>query len=482
MEETPRDKSSDSIATSEEFEDLGPVKNVENGLSQLEITSSTMDEALNKPSPEMEIGNNGNMADLQDTLDEVLKEDSQATTVIQKEEIPKEEISKPISNEENSEVTKSSESLVNDDSCTVFNQIAYLGSATVNAPRSESELQRNMAILSRQSSGQPIEVTLLIPSSADGTVILLEAGSNLEMAAHPIHRIIFFARGPADTLDSSCFAFTCPRGDSEDTSVFQCHVFRCEIPEAVSKVMSCFVQAFRKPEIPPSPKSVPPSSSTIDSKHQLTFELTLEIQEDDGKGNYNAVPRDRSFFKIRAGIEKKIIITVVQLSDNNLELPIERCFGLLVSPGRNVKHSDMHLLEMVSMGTNQPSLQHEKRSAYVISGHWDPNELVFGILNRESSKEINCVFITIAVDLVIKGISEPVRFVVETKVKVFGHNERFWYYSQKQMCLQYTLQLNEVREPKNGPDRCFQVTEICNHGEIDRPAKSKVFLSRKSHV
>lgn len=84
MEETPRDKSSDSIATSEEFEDLGPVKNVENGLSQLEITSPTMAEALNKPSPEMEIGNNGNMADLQDTLDEVLKEDSQATTVIQK--------------------------------------------------------------------------------------------------------------------------------------------------------------------------------------------------------------------------------------------------------------------------------------------------------------------------------------------------------------------------------------------------------------
>jgi len=61
--------------------------------------------------------------------------------------------------------------MVNNYSYTVFNQIAYLGSATVNAPRSESELQRNMAILSRQSSGQPIEVTLLIPSSADGTVM-----------------------------------------------------------------------------------------------------------------------------------------------------------------------------------------------------------------------------------------------------------------------------------------------------------------------
>ena len=330
------------------------------------------------------------------------------------------------------------------------------------------------------------------------------------MAAHPIHRIVFFARGPADTLDFSCFAFTCPRGDSEDNSVFQCHVFRCEIPEAVSKVMFCFVQAFRKPELPlPTPTSTSPSSPTVELKHQLTFELILEIQEDDGKSNYNAVPRDRSFFKIRAGVEKKIVITVVQLNYNKLELPIERCFGLLVSPGRDVKHSDMHLLEMVSMGTNQPSVQHEKKSAYVISGQWDPNELVFGILNRESSKEINSVYMTIAVDLVIKvniensildslsicfvidlmsllltidvlkfmqGISEPVRFMIETKVKVFGHNERFWYYSQKQMCLQYTLHMTEVREPNNGLDRCFQVTEICNDGEIDRPAKGKVIV------
>jgi len=89
MEETPRDKSSDSIATSEEFEDLGPVQNVESGLNKLEIASPTIEEALNKPSPEMEIGNNGNMADLQDTLDEVLKEDSQSVTLLQKGEIIK---------------------------------------------------------------------------------------------------------------------------------------------------------------------------------------------------------------------------------------------------------------------------------------------------------------------------------------------------------------------------------------------------------
>ena len=228
------------------------------------------------------------------------------------------------------------------------------------------------------------------------------------MARHPVHRIIFFARGSAETADSSCFAFTCPRGDSEEASIFQCHVFRCEIPEAVTRVMNCFVQAFRKPEpsVAGSDISVSPLENT---SHQITFELTLEIREEDSKSNFTAVQKDRNYFKIRAGIEKKIFITVLQVNDtSNLELPIERCFGLLVSPGRNVKHSDMHLLEMVSMGINTSTLP-EKKSAYVISGHWDPNELVFGILNRESSKEINSVYMTIAVDLVIRVI-----FVVKT--------------------------------------------------------------------
>ena len=323
------------------------------------------------------------------------------------------------------------------------------------------------------------------------------------MARHPIHRIIFLALGPAGTLDSNCFAFTCPRGDS-DIAVFQCHVFRCEISEAIPKVMCSFKHAFRKPEPSVSTESSTAVSPTELTNHRLTFELTLEIKEEDTKGNYSPVPKDRNFFKIRAGIEKKIVITVLQINDS-LELPIERCFGLLVSPGRHVKHSDMHLLEMVSMGTsNTPqNPQETRKSAYVISGHWDPNEPVFGLLNRESSKEINSVYMTIAVDLVIrvnisvfcyptnsyfiylliylKGISEPVRFIVETRAKVFGHNERFWYYSQKQMTLQYAVHVTEVRDPPNSSsyDTNYRVVEICNEGEIERPTKSLV--SKRFH-
>lgn len=72
----------------------------------------------------------------------------------------------------------------------------------------------------------------------------------------------------------------------------------------------------------------------------------MEFKEDDGKGGFTPCPRDKSVFKLRCDTEKKIAMTVTQVSANR-ELKIERCFGLLVSPGRNLKHSDMHLIDMV---------------------------------------------------------------------------------------------------------------------------------------
>jgi hypothetical protein len=66
------------------------------------------------------------------------------------------------------------------------------------------------------------------------------------------------------------------------------------------------------------------------------------------QGGFSAVPKDRSCFKLRVNLEKQLCLTVQQVSENERDLEVERCFGVLVSPGRNVKHSDMQLLEMVS--------------------------------------------------------------------------------------------------------------------------------------
>ena len=54
---------------------------------------------------------------------------------------------------------------------------------------------------------------------------------------------LFFSGSP----DQSCFAFTCAHTDpATKKTVFQCHVFRCLVVEAVTKVFVSFAQAFKK--------------------------------------------------------------------------------------------------------------------------------------------------------------------------------------------------------------------------------------------
>ena len=91
---------------------------------------------------------------------------------------------------------------------------------------------------------------------------------------------------------------------------------------------------------------------------------------------------------------------------------MERCFGLLVSPGRNVRHADMQLLEHVTMATSADQ-------GHVITGHWDPREAAFAVLNQETPHGVDSVYVTIAADLVVSQIAEPIRFVIETKVKFY---------------------------------------------------------------
>ena len=70
------------------------------------------------------------------------------------------------------------------------------------------------------------------------------------------------------------------------------------------------------------------------------------------------MPRDKEFFKLRSNTEKQLILTVTPappstqmggIPSMSEELNVERCFGLLIAPGRRVKHADMNLLEMVSL-------------------------------------------------------------------------------------------------------------------------------------
>jgi hypothetical protein len=52
----------------------------------------------------------------------------------------------------------------------------------------------------------------------------------------------------------------------------------------------------------------------------------------------------------------------------NGSLAVERCFGMLVSPGRNVRHADMQLLEHVTMATTSSPNADVDVHANVITG------------------------------------------------------------------------------------------------------------------
>lgn len=148
--------------------------------------------------------------------------------------------------------------------------------------------------------------------------------------------MVFCARGHDGTPESNCFSFTESSHGSEE---FQIHVFSCEIREAVSRILYSFSTAFKRSSRQVS--DVKDSVIPTPDSDVFTFSVSLEVKEDDGKGNFSPVPKDRDkfYFKLKQGIEKKVVITVQQLS--NKELAIERCFGMLLSPGRNVKNSDM---------------------------------------------------------------------------------------------------------------------------------------------
>ncbi|KAH9645768.1 hypothetical protein HF086_012495, partial [Spodoptera exigua] len=187
------------------------------------------------------------------------------------------------------------------------------------------------------------------------------------------------------------------------------------------------------------------------------------------KGTFSHVPKERLGFKLRGGIDKQVTINVKQVT-NNVQpesddpqstytggLYIERCFGILLAPGRSVKHSDMRLLEMVSGSSGG--------SGCSVCALWNAGESALAAFNVASGDGAPA-YMSLALDLVIRGIPDPLRLVIETPVKIFPPTERFWYYSKRPLVQQFYINLKESVDALGQLQ--YEVASIETSDELDR--------------
>ena len=129
--------------------------------------------------------------------------------------------------------------------CILFYGVTYLGCATVNAPKSEPEINRIMATLNEQCK-LSIQVTMSVPQHVEEKIVLLDVQNDSIITEYKMAHVLFVVRGHKNSTENACFAFTTCQGDSMENLRFSCHVFRCKLADAVSKILYSFWAVFNR--------------------------------------------------------------------------------------------------------------------------------------------------------------------------------------------------------------------------------------------
>ncbi|KRZ88335.1 Rab GTPase-activating protein 1 [Trichinella sp. T8] len=326
--------------------------------------------------------------------------------------------------------------------------LTYYGCSSIVEPKNEFLIREIVRLLGAKDDLQAQVVTVRMPSTCQQSVQFFDNDGNL-VDDFPVCRILFCTKMSEQKRCFLAFTFRSPTS-VVDESADQCHVLCAPDRATIERVMGEFARIFDNANNGASPHLntfVAGNCSGI-----LSFELEghLNIMERDDKGQLVPSPQEKTCFKLRRGREKHISLLINQVS-GPYRLVVKKCFGLLLAAGRNVKHVDMQLLDVQSMRTKE-------NGGYLISAVWDPLSPHFDVLNTETPRETR-VYMTVATDIVFCTIPEPLRFVVDCRVKIFDENERFWSWKHRDVCERYYL---KVRLCPNGNEAvALDPQDIC---------------------
>ncbi|KAG7264460.1 hypothetical protein CRUP_022566 [Coryphaenoides rupestris] len=109
--------------------------------------------------------------------------------------------------------------------------------------------------------------------------------------------------------------------------------------------------------------------------------------------------------------------------------------------------------------------------SYIITGSWNPNTPHFQVVNEETPKD-KFLYMTTAVDLVITEVEEPVRFLLENRVRVCGPNDRlFWPFSKRSYTETFYLKLRQMERKERKSllsDTLYEVLSLESEAERER--------------
>lgn len=335
---------------------------------------------------------------------------------------------------------------------TQFSNVQYLGCSQLVNNDNDNEMKALMKVLDEQKGAQTVNVTLIVPHNISGTVKLIDSQGKV-LSSFSLVNIRFCIRGESTTSQNNCFGISFTHkinvGENLSDILHQCHVFRTSKAETAAKALYCFSYAF-------SNKNV----SAVSNRMEFLFESILEIKENDGtveKPIWKLCPQHNGVFKVRRDREKKIVVQLKQVE--GFLLNIKKCFGMLLAAGRNLRHSDLQLLEMQRNETGSDS------AVFLIEANWDPRVHMFEVLNTETPRDTR-VFMTVAIDVIVTEISEPIRFSMEAMSRVFHEHERFYKTPQTVVSEEFTLVLEKNFDQLDTSDR--KLTFISLESDSDR--------------